>query len=126
MASELLGIPMQLRQKQTGRGRYGGVPEWSMIMVSEDLRKSAADTASSLKQAASDAADSFGTATEMGRKAAAEGYDQAREYASRGADYVGGLSESVAEFVSREPWMAIAGAFVVGYVAAQILRRASR
>ena len=41
------------------------------------------------------------------------------EYAS---DYSGRL----AEFVQREPWMAMAGAFIVGYVAAQMLRRASR
>lgn len=95
-------------------------------MVSEDLKKSAADAADSLKHTASNAADSIDTAKEFGRKAAAEGYDQAREYASRGAEYMGGFSESVADFVTREPWMAIAGAFVVGYVAAQILRRASR
>jgi ElaB/YqjD/DUF883 family membrane-anchored ribosome-binding protein len=97
-----------------------------MMMVSEDLKNSASDAVGSIKQAASNASDSMDSAKEFGRKAAAEGYEQARDYAVRGADYVGGLSESVADFVTREPWMAIAGAFVVGYVAAQILRRASR
>ena len=31
----------------------------------------------------------------------------------------------LAEFVRREPWLAVAAAFAVGYLAAQILRRGS-
>ncbi|MGA2410377.1 MAG: hypothetical protein ABSG46_08335 [Candidatus Binataceae bacterium] len=95
-------------------------------MSADDIKKSASDAAGSLKNAAADAADSIEAVKELGKKAAAEGYQNAREYAGRGMDYVGGFSEDVADFVTREPWMAIAGAFVIGYVAAQVFRRVSR
>jgi ElaB/YqjD/DUF883 family membrane-anchored ribosome-binding protein len=95
-------------------------------METDDLKKTAANAADSVKQAAADAMDTMEAAKELGRKAAADGYEQAREYAGRGVDYVGGFSENLADFVSREPWMAIVGAFVVGYVSAQLLRRVSR
>ena len=84
-------------------------------MVPDDLKKSASDAADSAKQAAAGAADTLNAAKE-----------QARDYAGRGLEYAGDYSERFAEFVQREPWMAMAGAFIVGYAAAQLLRRASR
>jgi hypothetical protein len=65
------------------------------------------------------------TARDMGRGAIDKGYDTAREYVSKGADYAGEVSDSLTDFVQREPWLALAGAFVVGYVAAKALRQVS-
>jgi hypothetical protein len=36
-----------------------------------------------------------------------------------------GFSLDLGEFVRREPWLALAAAFAIGYVAARIIRRAS-
>jgi len=116
------------KAERVGRpaGAQAPKPNGEESMAVDDLKKTASDAADSLKKAAVDAADSVEAAKELGRKAAAEGYEHAREYAERGIDYVGGFSENLADFVAREPWMAIAGAFVVGYVSAQILRRVAR
>ncbi len=62
---------------------------------------------------------------ETGRRVMTDGYDDAREYADRGLDYVSSVSSSVGDFVQRDPWIAVAGAFLIGYVAAQALRRLS-
>jgi hypothetical protein len=43
-----------------------------------------------------------------------EGYKAAQQYAQDN------LSVDIADFVRREPWMAITAAFAIGYVAAQI------
>jgi ElaB/YqjD/DUF883 family membrane-anchored ribosome-binding protein len=83
-------------------------------MVSDELKKTASDATDSVKQASASAADTLNTAKE-----------QARDYAARGMDYAGSFSESFTDFVTREPWMAMAGALIAGYVAAQLLRRAS-
>jgi len=48
-----------------------------------------------------------------------EGYKAAQQYAQES------LSVDVADFVRREPWMAIIAAFAIGYVAAQTIRRTS-
>jgi hypothetical protein len=58
--------------------------------VSDDIKKSASDTADSLKQAASGAADTLNTAKE-----------QARDYAERGMEYASDYSGQLAEFVKR-------------------------
>jgi len=36
-----------------------------------------------------------------------------------------GLNLGLGDFVRREPWLAVAAAFAIGYVAAQIIRRVS-
>ncbi len=36
-----------------------------------------------------------------------------------------GFNLDLGDFVRREPWLALAAAFAIGYVAAQIIRRAS-
>lgn len=69
------------------------------------------------------------SATQAGRAgyhALEEGYERAREYGERSLDYVGQAGQGLTEFVRREPLIAVAGAFLVGYLAAQILRRVSR
>ncbi|MFZ0246996.1 hypothetical protein [Candidatus Binatus sp.] len=67
------------------------------------------------------------TAMDQGRQAAdkatqavKDGYDAAQQFVKdKGVDF------DLREFVRREPWLAIAAAFAVGYVAAQIVRRVS-
>jgi hypothetical protein len=41
-------------------------------------------------------------------------------------EYAGDYFGRLGEFVKREPWLALVGAFIVGYAAAQLLRRVSR
>jgi|HubBroStandDraft_1064217.scaffolds.fasta_scaffold237382_1 ElaB/YqjD/DUF883 family membrane-anchored ribosome-binding protein len=69
--------------------------------------------------------DTIEKVIDNGKRAVEQGYEGAREYADRGIDYVGDLSAGLTDYVQREPWMAVAGAFLIGYVAAQILRRLS-
>jgi ElaB/YqjD/DUF883 family membrane-anchored ribosome-binding protein len=59
------------------------------------------------------------------REYANQGYDTAREYASAGIDAASRMNENLTEFVRNEPWIAMAAAFAVGYVAARLLRRLS-
>ncbi len=65
-------------------------------------------------------------AGQYGRDVFEKGYESVRQYGDRSLDYVGQLSESLTEFIRREPLVAVAGAFLVGYLAAQILRRVTR
>jgi ElaB/YqjD/DUF883 family membrane-anchored ribosome-binding protein len=59
------------------------------------------------------------------RDYANKGYDAARDYANTGIEVAGRVGDNVSEFVRKEPWIAIAAAFAVGYVAARIMRRLS-
>lgn len=62
---------------------------------------------------------------ETGDKAAqaAKGaYNAARQYAE--GERLN-LNLDLGDFVRREPWLAVAAAFAIGYVAAQIVRRVS-
>ena len=59
-------------------------------------------------------------AADKASQAVKDGYEAAQQFVkAQGADF------DVREFVRREPWLAIAAAFAVGYVAAQIVRRVS-
>jgi ElaB/YqjD/DUF883 family membrane-anchored ribosome-binding protein len=73
--------------------------------------------------ASNNASDIVNKATEIGQSAMEKGYESARELADTGLDYVGDLTERVSGFVKRDPWIAVAGAFVIGYVAAHLFRR---
>jgi hypothetical protein len=59
-------------------------------------------------------------AAESASQAVKDGYQAAQQYAQEK-----GLDFDLREFVRREPWIAIAGVFAIGYVAAQIIRRVS-
>jgi hypothetical protein len=59
------------------------------------------------------------------RDYANKSYDAAREYANTGIEVAGRVGDNVGEFVRKEPWIAIAAAFAVGYVAARVMRRLS-
>jgi ElaB/YqjD/DUF883 family membrane-anchored ribosome-binding protein len=73
------------------------------------------DTANSTVRQAMDqgrqAADAAGQAVK-------DGYQAAQKYVQDK-----GLDLDLRDFVRREPWIAIAAAFAIGYVAAQIVRR---
>jgi|HubBroStandDraft_1064217.scaffolds.fasta_scaffold1569579_1 ElaB/YqjD/DUF883 family membrane-anchored ribosome-binding protein len=53
-------------------------------------------------------------------QAAKGAYNAARQYAEGER-----LNLDLGDFVRREPWLAVAAAFAIGYVAAQIVRRVS-
>jgi ElaB/YqjD/DUF883 family membrane-anchored ribosome-binding protein len=59
-------------------------------------------------------------AAEAAGQAVKDGYQAAQQYAEEK-----GLDVDLRDFVRREPWIAIAAAFAIGYVAAQIVRRVS-
>jgi ElaB/YqjD/DUF883 family membrane-anchored ribosome-binding protein len=59
-------------------------------------------------------------AAETASQAIKDGYEAAQQYVQEK-----GLDFDLRDFVRREPWIAIAAAFAVGYVAAQIIRRVS-
>jgi ElaB/YqjD/DUF883 family membrane-anchored ribosome-binding protein len=59
-------------------------------------------------------------AAENDTKAAKDGYEAVQQYLKKN-----GLDFDLGDFVRREPWIAVAGAFAIGYVVAQIVRRGS-
>jgi len=59
-------------------------------------------------------------AAENGSQAVKEGYEAAQQYLEKK-----GLDFDLGDFVRREPWIAVAGAFAIGYVVAQLVRRGS-
>ena len=59
-------------------------------------------------------------AAETANQAVKDGYEAAQQYVREK-----GLDFDLRDFVRREPWIAIAAAFAIGYVAAQIVRRVS-
>ena len=75
------------------------------------------DTANS---SAHSAIDQGRDAADRAADALKDGYDAAQQYVQ---DRVGDFD--IREFVRREPWLAIAAAFAVGYVVAQIVKRVS-
>lgn len=56
------------------------------------------------------------------RAAANKGYDAAREAAGRGIDAAAELSSNLKGFVLREPLLALAAAFAIGYTLARMMR----
>ncbi|MGO9604581.1 MAG: hypothetical protein ACLQAT_14530 [Candidatus Binataceae bacterium] len=69
------------------------------------------------------AAEAIQRASAAGRQALEEGYETAREYGEKSIDLVGQLGDSLADFVRREPLIAVGAAVLVGFVAAKLLRR---
>jgi ElaB/YqjD/DUF883 family membrane-anchored ribosome-binding protein len=63
------------------------------------------------------------TRLEEGRQAIKGAYETAQEYAQKSADVIGDVSSDLADFVRKEPWIAMVAAFAVGYVAARLMRR---
>ncbi len=57
-------------------------------------------------------------AADVAGQAVKDGYQAAQKYVREK-----GIDLDLRDFVRREPWIAIAAAFAIGYVAAQIVRR---
>jgi ElaB/YqjD/DUF883 family membrane-anchored ribosome-binding protein len=55
------------------------------------------------------AADTIEKAKDIGRDTIDKGYEGAGEYASKSLDYAREVTEKVAEFAQRQPWVALAG-----------------
>ena len=81
-------------------------------MAFEDAANSSANSA--IRQAM----DQGGQAADSASQAVKNGYQAAQDYVREK-----GLDFDLRGFVRREPWIAIAAAFAIGYVAAQIVRR---
>lgn len=56
-------------------------------------------------------------------QAANEGYDMARDYADRGMNIMQAAAADLRDFAQREPWLALAASFAVGYMMAKVMRR---
>lgn len=84
---------------------------------------------SGMKDAASGmttaAADTIEKAKDIGRDTIDKGYEGAGEYASKSLDYAHEVRKNSPNSPSDSRGVALAGAFVIGYVAAQTLRRLS-
>ncbi len=72
------------------------------------------------KSTVRDAMDQGRETAEKATQAVKGGYKAAQQYAEDGRFNLG-----LGDFVRREPWLAVAAAFAIGYVAAQIVRRVS-
>jgi hypothetical protein len=91
-------------------------------MHKDNLIGAAGDTVETARDFSREAIDKGREAVDKGID---RGYDRASEYLSKGIDYAGEASNGLAELVQRQPWLALAGAFVIGYVAAKVLRQMS-
>jgi ElaB/YqjD/DUF883 family membrane-anchored ribosome-binding protein len=83
----------------------------------QEKRMTFEDTANSTVRTAMDQGRQ---AADMASQAVKDGYDAAQQYVKDK-----GMDLDLRDFVRREPWLAIAAAFAVGYFAAQIVRRVS-
>jgi hypothetical protein len=83
------------------------------------------ETKDAAQEATAAAAETLEKTRDIGREAIGKGYEGAKDYATKGLDYAGEFSEELAEFARRQPWVALVGAFAIGYIAAQALRRLS-
>jgi ElaB/YqjD/DUF883 family membrane-anchored ribosome-binding protein len=84
-----------------------------------------ADINEAASRASEQAAAATQRARELGRQAMSQGADTAREYMERGRGAMSDAAENLSEFVRRDPWLALLGAFVIGYVAAKVIKRLS-
>lgn len=78
------------------------------------------------------AADSGSAALKQGVDAALNGLDSAKEaidhaqeHVNDGVDYVMEIIRRVNDVVTRQPLLAVGGAFLIGYIAARLMRRVS-
>jgi hypothetical protein len=55
-----------------------------------------------------------------------QGYGATREYADKAADLAANASSNLRDFTKREPWLALAAAFAIGWTMAPVVRRLLR
>jgi hypothetical protein len=118
----LLSRPRDLRDLEDRPAIFLDIHNKGRIRTMQEMKDAAKDAASGMTAAA---AHTIEKAKDIGRDAIDKGYEGARDYASKGLDYAGEVSDSLTDFAQRQPWVALAGAFVIGYVAAQALRKLS-
>lgn len=70
-----------------------------------------------------EAGEAIRKAASAGERALEEGYETVREYGGRSIGYVEEIGDGLAGFVRREPLIAVGAALLIGYLAAQLLRR---
>jgi hypothetical protein len=58
-------------------------------------------------------------------EAASQGYDMARDYADKGMNIMQAAAADLRDFAQREPWLALAASFAIGYTLAKVMRRVS-
>jgi ElaB/YqjD/DUF883 family membrane-anchored ribosome-binding protein len=71
-----------------------------------------------MESAARETLDRAQDALESASEKLKNGYDAARQYARNSE-----VGSQLTDFVVREPWIAIAAAFAIGFVAARLVRR---
>lgn len=71
-----------------------------------------------MDSAARETLDRAQDALESASEKLKNGYDAARQYAQNSE-----VGSQLTDFVVREPWIAIAAAFAIGFVAARLVRR---
>ncbi len=71
-----------------------------------------------MESAARETLDRAQDALESASEKLKNGYDAARQYAQNSE-----VGSQLTDFVVREPWIAIAAAFAIGFVAARLVRR---
>jgi ElaB/YqjD/DUF883 family membrane-anchored ribosome-binding protein len=71
-----------------------------------------------IDSAARETLDRAQDALESASERLKNGYDAARQYAQNSE-----VGSQLTDFVVREPWIAIAAAFAIGFVAARLIRR---
>ena len=71
-----------------------------------------------MDSAARETLDRAQDALESASEKLKNGYDTARQYAQNSE-----VGSQLTDFVVREPWIAIAAAFAIGFVAARLVRR---
>ncbi|MGO9056675.1 MAG: hypothetical protein ACLQU2_04720 [Candidatus Binataceae bacterium] len=64
-------------------------------------------------------------AARTGFNGARKGLDYAQEHVNDGVDYVLEMIPTVNEVVTRQPLLAVGGAFLIGYIAVRLMRRVS-
>ena len=72
---------------------------------------------------ANETMDRASDATEQATEAARNAYATAQDYTARGVDVAQSLANDLRDFVRREPWIAVAAAFAIGYTMARAMRR---
>jgi hypothetical protein len=82
---------------------------------SQTIEKAAERGGAALKQGMNAARD--------GLDSAKEGLEYAQEHLNDGVDYVLGAIRSLNDMVTRQPILAVGGAFLVGYIVARLMRR---
>ncbi len=96
--------------------------------MTESLTNSIGDSGVNAEAAARQgkvALDQGVKAARQGVKAARQGIEYASEHMNDGVDFIKAMGGSLSDYVARQPLMAVAGAFLIGYMAARMLRKVS-